>query len=439
MSYNNKTKMYEGYIYIATNKQNGMKYIGQTTTTINSRWSAHKCASKSSNLYFHNAIKYYGENNFNIEELLNTSSTTKPELVEKLNVLEIDFISKFNTTYPLGYNLTIGGNNSINNSRSVCQYSKSGVLINTFTSIENAASILCIGSSGVIGVCSGKKMTCHGWVFRYCEDNFDKYQIIEKHKKSVKRYSVDGVFIKQYESLTEAAKDIGMSIKLKGSISDVCEGKTCTCYGYVFRYTNDDFSKYEVTNGTKKVKQYDLLGNHITTFNSFKSASESTGIKSSSISGVCAGVVKSVRGYVFRYVNDDFDKYIKTDPKKAVTQYDLSGNFISRYNSVKEAGISNNLCSSAITKCCKGKVKSVGGFRFTYANKILSENYKNNQLKPVMQYSKDGVFLAKYSSITEAGKSTNINIANLQKVCANKVKSAGGYIWRYDIEEGENN
>ncbi|PNX51340.1 MAG: hypothetical protein BV456_03575 [Thermoplasmata archaeon M8B2D] len=44
----------------------------------------------------------------------------------------------------------------------------------------------------------------------------------------------------------------------------------------------------------------------------------------------------------------------------------LNGNIIERYNSAKQASILNNLDSSSITKCCKGKRKSAGGYSWKY-------------------------------------------------------------------------
>ena len=51
--------------------------------------------------------------------------------------------------------------------------------------------------------------------------------------------------------------------------------------------------------------------------------------------------------------------------------------------------------------------------------------------KSVIQYSKDGEFIAEYSSIMEAEKYTGCNNSIICKCCKGKRKSAGGYIWKY--------
>lgn len=45
----------------------------------------------------------------------------------------------------------------------------------------------------------------------------------------------------------------------------------------------------------------------------------------------------------------------------------LDGNIIEIYNSIKQASILNKLDSSSITKCCKGKRESAGGYVWKYA------------------------------------------------------------------------
>lgn len=52
---------------------------------------------------------------------------------------------------------------------------------------------------------------------------------------------------------------------------------------------------------------------------------------------------------------------------KPVNQFDKDNNLIATYPSCREAGRQLNLDSSSITKCCKGKLKTTGGFIFKYA------------------------------------------------------------------------
>ena len=57
----------------------------------------------------------------------------------------------------------------------------------------------------------------------------------------------------------------------------------------------------------------------------------------------------------------------------------------------------------------------------------LTENKK----KKVLQYTKDGVFIASYNSIFDAHKATGANANHIGNVCRNERKSSGGYWWRY--------
>ena len=51
--------------------------------------------------------------------------------------------------------------------------------------------------------------------------------------------------------------------------------------------------------------------------------------------------------------------------------------------------------------------------------------------KSVVQYSKDGEFIAEYSSIMEAERYTGCDNSIICKCCRGKRKSAGGFIWKY--------
>ena len=88
-----------GVIYVITCLLNGMKYVGQTTRTIEQRFKEH--ASYKTHLGY--AIQKYGQENFTIE-ILETCETP-----EQLDEREIYWIAKLNCKHPNGYNLTDGG------------------------------------------------------------------------------------------------------------------------------------------------------------------------------------------------------------------------------------------------------------------------------------------------------------------------------------------
>ena len=52
---------------------------------------------------------------------------------------------------------------------------------------------------------------------------------------------------------------------------------------------------------------------------------------------------------------------------KPIYQFDKNDNLIATYPSAREAGRQLNLDSSSIIKCCKKKLKTVGGYVFKYA------------------------------------------------------------------------
>lgn len=51
---------------------------------------------------------------------------------------------------------------------------------------------------------------------------------------------------------------------------------------------------------------------------------------------------------------------------KSVLQYDLEDNLIREWNCINEAGKKLKIDPSSITKCCKGKIKYSGGFKWKY-------------------------------------------------------------------------
>lgn len=53
-----------------------------------------------------------------------------------------------------------------------------------------------------------------------------------------------------------------------------------------------------------------------------------------------------------------------------VNQYDLDGNFIKEWNSMKEIERTLKIHHSSISACCKGKQKQACGYKWRYANDV---------------------------------------------------------------------
>jgi hypothetical protein len=53
--------------------------------------------------------------------------------------------------------------------------------------------------------------------------------------------------------------------------------------------------------------------------------------------------------------------------------------------------------------------------------------------KPVLQYTKCGIFIKEWSSIKEASEILNIGPRSISPCCRNKTKSAGGFIWKFKV------
>lgn len=87
-------------IYIIINKVNNKYYIGQSVDP-NHRFVSHKSRARNGEAgALHNAMRKYGEENFEMQVL---------EWTENYNEREKYWIKEYNSLYPNGYNLTEGG------------------------------------------------------------------------------------------------------------------------------------------------------------------------------------------------------------------------------------------------------------------------------------------------------------------------------------------
>ena len=173
-----------GYIYCITNLINEKKYVGKTTYSITKRFQEHCKDSKKERCErrpLYNAMNKYGIENFVVEELIECPN-------DELDSYEKMYIEKLQTYGRNGYNATKGGDGTI-----LFDYDKIETYALGGTMTECAAKMHC-------SVDTVKKvLTINNIPIRHnrrgcCSD-----------PKKVEQYSLEGVFIKEWESITLAA------------------------------------------------------------------------------------------------------------------------------------------------------------------------------------------------------------------------------------------
>lgn len=123
--------------------------------------------------------------------------------------------------------------------------------------------------------------------------------------------------------------------------------------------------------------------------------------------------------------------------KKTVYQFDLNGNFIKSYKSVRDAAMAvspdnQDTIRASIKNCCLGTSYSSCGFFWSYYKEFIKkEDYQNNinrRKNKIAQYTLSGKFLRYYDNITEARNATGLRnlYSSIRGEC-----SIGGFQWRY--------
>ena len=98
------------------------------------------------------------------------------------------------------------------------------------------------------------------------------------------------------------------------------------------------------------------------------------------------------------------------------------------FDSAKEIEKVKGYANANIIACCKGKLLTAYGYHWSYYNN--SENFvaKKDKRKKSVECVETGEV---FSSAAEAARSKLIDRPNISSCCAGKLKTAGGYHWRF--------
>ncbi len=121
--------------------------------------------------------------------------------------------------------------------------------------------------------------------------------------------------------------------------------------------------------------------------------------------------------------------------QKNIYQYDLeTGVILSTFSSLSEAAQSVGVDRRTISKACLGEIKNCRGYSWSY---VLSDSFHHEpdrRRKKVFQFTRQGMFINSFDSVTEASHATRINKSSIAKCCRGIYSNAGNFLWQYQSD-----
>lgn len=363
----------ERYILYKHISPSNKVYIGITQQNPEKRWQNGR--GYKSNKYFWRAIQKYGWDNFKHEILY--VDLTKEEAEQK----EIELIAYYDSTKKEnGYNIDNGGNCigsfSDEHRRNISKSLTGKVNLNLRG--EKHPMYGKHHSEEIKKKISESRKGKGGFVLS--EEH--KKHLSKIHSKPVLQYDSDGTFIKEWESAVVASKETGI---LRSDITSCCNNKIKTCGGFIWKHKKDELKHEDIDKHKpfyyqcKPINQYSIDGKFIRKYKSIKEAVlENNFNNKSGLSNIhycCSGKIKTAYGYIWKYDGEELIlENHKSKINKSVIQYSKNNDLIKIYKSVKEASNENKINISSIIKCCKGQLKTAGGYIWRYANDVDCSN-----------------------------------------------------------------
>jgi group I intron endonuclease len=209
-------------VYKVINEENGKVYIGGTTKSLEERKKDHLKKSKKGKSYaFQNAIATYGADIFKWEQI--DTALTTDDLAQK----EKDYILEYNSKEQ-GYNSDSGGGIQ----KTVYQYDLSTrMLVKKYSSLSVAGATVSLNKQDLSKVCLSINKVCKGYV--WCYSSTYPIGVKDNRKKVVQQLTLEGEFLTEYKSVSEASKLTGCN---KTSIAKVCRGERQSSGGFNWKY-----------------------------------------------------------------------------------------------------------------------------------------------------------------------------------------------------------
>lgn len=258
-------------IYCFTNLINNKKYIGSTIQEPKVRYNQHiyNMTHETAHQYnypLYQAIRKYGLENFTFEIIFEKECSE-----EEIRKIEKEYIIKYNSLSPDGYNQTLDTSHPINDIQSYKKMSetkrkkakevvevitdKKGAvieIISKWRSIIDCAESTGLDEKKIASVCRGERKTTGGRTFYWIDENNkilvpeykrDEYkgekgttQVQSSSRKVAKINLETNEIIDTYATLALAARENNCD---SSAISKVCRGVRKKCGGFKWKYIDN--------------------------------------------------------------------------------------------------------------------------------------------------------------------------------------------------------
>ena len=196
-------------VYVHINRENGKRYVGITSQKPEYRWNYGHAYKR--NQHFSAAIDKYGWDSF--DHIVLFDHLTEQEAKKK----EQDLIALWETRdRSKGYNTTAGGEGTTG-------FVPSNELREKWSEIRTGMK---------------RSDETRAKLAEASRRTYDKSRVplAEAKYKAVDAYTLDGVFVKTFDSIIEAASYLNLSNAQRRHVSDVCNGKRKSTAGLFWQY-----------------------------------------------------------------------------------------------------------------------------------------------------------------------------------------------------------
>lgn len=242
-------------IYTITNLLNNKKYIG-SSSNIEKRKQKHLCLLKNNKHHSLSLQQSWNKNKpenyiFEILEIL-----SEDQNMYEIEQYYLDLYKTYDKKY--GYNMSknaiapFGTNPQI---KKLYQFSMSGKLLEVYDNCMIASIKYKVSNSGISACAREKYRFYGGYIWSYSKElsqeriikansplkrsieTIEKIKQNRKYtgKKAIIQLDLNGNFIKRFDSILEASKELNIS---HGGICDVCKQKHNKIKNFIFKYEN---------------------------------------------------------------------------------------------------------------------------------------------------------------------------------------------------------